>query len=159
KLSIDDEKPFASEEYHSIHVPNRSAKDFTLRVSKDLKKITANVIEIAAKGTFTKAVKKELLVKDGIVDWQKAGLALLAVQERYGKTGQLTLALVSKSINKSGAIATTWAHDHHNLMVLGTNPDSMAIAYDKVASQQGGYLVVKDKEIVANVQLPIAGII
>ncbi|OIK56443.1 adenine deaminase C-terminal domain-containing protein [Oenococcus oeni] len=159
KLSIDDEKPFASEEYHSIHVPNRSAKDFTLRVSKDLKKITANVIEIAAKGTFTKAVKKELLVKDGIVDWQKAGLALLAVQERYGKTGQLTLALVSNSINKSGAIATTWAHDHHNLMVLGTNPDSMVIAYDKVASQQGGYLVVKDKEIVANVQLPIAGII
>ncbi|MFT8878906.1 MAG: adenine deaminase C-terminal domain-containing protein [Oenococcus sp.] len=159
QLAIPPHKGFDKSYYHSIHVPERSAADFQVRLSANVNQVTANVIQISTKGTFTKAVKKRLPVHHGLVDWQSAGLALLAVQERYGKSGQMTLALVAGAIKQPGAIATTWAHDHHNLMVMGTDPEAMAIAYRQIAAQQGGYLVVKDDRVLANVPLPIAGII
>ena len=67
--------------------------------------------------------------------------------------------MVKNALNKSGAIGTTWAHDHHNLMVMGTDLESMVVAQHELVDEQGGYVVVNQGQIVANAPLNIGGII
>lgn len=90
--------------------------------------------------------------------WQETDLALLAVFERYHHTHNITLALVKGTINK-GAIATSWAHDHHNLMVIGKNIEDMIKAQHTIVDKQGGYAVVNNQEILAFAHLNIGGIV
>ncbi|MBA1392986.1 adenosine deaminase, partial [Lactobacillus sp. XV13L] len=121
--------------------------------------VTANIITINPGSTFTKCDSVILKVKDHQVQWQSANLALLVVQERYGHKEPLQFALVKGAIKHSGAVGTTWAHDHHNLMLIGTDLDAMVKVQNQLVKQQGGYIVANQKEIVANTPLPIGGII
>lgn len=131
--------------------------DLILKSSKD--SVLANVIELNQQGTFTKHIQERLAVVDGKVDWQSAGLALLMIQERYGKNGNISFALVKNALDKKGALGSTWAHDHHNLMVMGTDLESMIKVQHELVQEQGGYVVAKDGEIIANAPLTIGGII
>lgn len=142
---------------NSVKVKKITTADLQLRSTET--SVLANVIEINQQGTFTKHVQERLAVKNGLVDWQSAGLSLLMVQERYGKNGNISFALVKNALNKSGAIGTTWAHDHHNLMVMGTDLESMVVAQNELVDEQGGYVVVNRGQIVANAPLNIGGII
>lgn len=57
---------------------------------------------------------------------EKANLNLIMVQDRYGKTMvTYTLGLVDRGISKDVAVGATWAHDHHNIMIMGTNIKAM----------------------------------
>ncbi|MDN6363560.1 MAG: amidohydrolase family protein [Tetragenococcus koreensis] len=141
----------------SVHAKFISKSDLVLKNSK--KTVLANVIELNREGTFTKHIQEELSVVDGEVAWQSAGLALLIIQERYGKNGNINFALVKNALNKSGAIGSTWAHDHHNLMVMGTDLKSMVKVQHELVKQQGGYIVAKAGEIIANAPLKVGGII
>jgi len=69
------------------------------------------------------------------------------------------LALVSNALNKKGAIGATWAHDHHNLMVMGTDIESMLEVQHQIINEQGGYVVAQSGKIVADAPLKIGGII
>lgn len=144
---------------NSIEAPKIEVKDLELRVSQENGQIKANVIQISQQGTFTKKVLKELDVVEHVVQWQKADLALLMVQERYGNGGQISFGLVEKAINQNGAIGATWAHDHHNVMILGTDLNSMVVAQHKLIEEQGGYVVVRQGAITANVPLPVGGVV
>ncbi|MFC6323717.1 adenine deaminase C-terminal domain-containing protein [Companilactobacillus baiquanensis] len=141
----------------TVHAKKITKEDLILKNSKE--KVTANIIAVNEHGTFTKHEKITLNVLDGRVDWQSAGLSLLIVQERYGKNGNMSFGLVKNTLNKSGAVGTTWAHDHHNLMVMGTNLDDIVKVQHQLIDQQGGYIVAEDGEITANVPLNVGGII
>lgn len=67
--------------------------------------------------------------------------------------------LKNTTFTEEGAIATTWAHDHHNLMVMGRNISDMTIAVNEVINSRGGYVVSKNNEVIAKLELPIGGII
>lgn len=144
---------------NSVKAKKLKATDLTLTARLANGKVSANVIEISPQGTFTKKVSVCLNVLNHCVDWQSAGLALLIVQERYGNDGSLTIGLVKGAINQHGAIGTTWAHDHHNLMVMGTNIDDMIMAQHTLINQQGGMVVSKGGKIIANVHLTIGGVV
>lgn len=118
-----------------------------------------NVIQIQSVGTFTSHQIRQVPVVDGYVDWQKSGLALIIVQERYGKNQNIAYGFVERAITEKGAIGTTWAHDHHNLMVMGTDVESMLIAQHKILALQGGYVVVHNQRLIATCPLPIGGIL
>jgi adenine deaminase len=60
---------------------------------------------------------------------------------------------------KRGAAATTYAHDHHNLLVIGQNKKDMTIAANTIIKNQGGYVAVLNDKIEAFAPLPIAGIL
>jgi adenine deaminase len=60
---------------------------------------------------------------------------------------------------KRGAVATTVAHDNHNLFLVGTNDADMLVAAERLAEAGGGMIAVEDGEIRALVELPIAGLI
>lgn len=157
-IEINEVKPlFPQDFYHSLFAKKAEASDFMLTSSQ--KEVLCHVMEIQPHSTFTKHIKMVLPVKDGYIDYASAGLSLLTIFERYNKNGHISHALVKNSIQKPGAIATSWAHDHHNMMILGNNVEDMMIAQHQLLKQQGGYLVVENQEIQANALLNIGGII
>lgn len=152
---------FLPELRHSINASKLAKQD--LKLTTDLVEngtVIANIIQLNEVGTFTNHVKKKLQVKNHQVQWQQAGLALIMVQDRYGKNqAHFQLGLVDKAIIGDGAVGATWAHDHHNLMVMGTNIAGMIKIQHQLIEQQGGYIAAKGEKIVANAPLPIGGVV
>ena len=98
------------------------------------------------------------------IDWQKQNgidtdrdILKLAVIERHHGTGHRGLGFIKGIGLKKGAIASSVSHDSHNLIVIGTNYSDMAIAANSIC-RSGGNVVVVDGEIVAQMPLPIAGL-
>ncbi|MFE1242571.1 adenine deaminase [Fictibacillus sp. NPDC058756] len=85
-------------------------------------------------------------------------LLKMAVIERHNQTGNTGLGVVKGLLLKNGAIASTVAHDSHNLVVAGTNDHDMLCAINAIKNMQGGYVIVKDGKILASVPLPISGL-
>jgi len=83
--------------------------------------------------------------------------ALVFVFERHGKNGGKAFGFV-RNLIKNGALATTVAHDAHNLLVVGTNPEDMCTAANLVIRSGGGIAAVRGKETLARIKLPIAGL-
>lgn len=82
----------------------------------------------------------------------------LAVIERHKGTGHIGLGYIQGIGIQEGAFAQSIAHDSHNLIVAGTNQEDMAIAANHVVKQKGGICIVKNGQILADVPLPVAGI-
>lgn len=82
----------------------------------------------------------------------------LAVVERHHNTGHIGIAFVKGYGLKTGAVATTIAHDSHNIIVVGTNEADMAYAVMQLKHMQGGMIVVEGQTIKAKLELPIAGL-
>jgi adenine deaminase len=85
-------------------------------------------------------------------------LLKMAVVERHHGTGRIGLGFVRGIGLREGAIASTVAHDHHNLVVIGADDDSMRTAARAVAEADGGLAVAKGGEVLALLPLPIAGL-
>ncbi len=85
-------------------------------------------------------------------------LLKMAVIERHGRSGTVGLGFVTGIGLQRGAIASTVAHDHHNLVVIGTDDTSMLTAARAVAEAGGGQAVAEDQEVLALLPLPIAGL-
>jgi adenine deaminase len=110
------------------------------------------------------------IVTDSLVDEprQRAGealadperdLAKIAVVERHLSTGRIGLGFVRGFGLQRGAIASTVAHDAHNVVVVGTNDASMAAAVRRLANRGGGIVVVDGADVLAELPLPIAGLL
>ena len=145
--------------YQSIKCTELVADDLRIPVATEKTEVVCNVIQIQAVGTFTEPVQRVVKVKDGFLDWESSGLALIIVKERYGKNGNIGYGLVEGALSENGAIATTWAHDHHNLMVMGTSGEAILRAQNEVIALKGGYVVAHQDEVVASCPLPIGGIL
>lgn len=154
----DKKESFPDYVYNTVKCNKATLDDFELKTNKkDI--VDCNVIQVGKDSTFTKRVIRNLPIVDGKINWEDSGLSLLVVYERYKKTGNKSYALVEGTINKNGAIATTWAHDHHNLMVIGTSKKDMLLAQNSIIDMQGGYIVCEDKQIKAKAILNVGGII
>lgn len=81
----------------------------------------------------------------------------LAVIERHKNTGHIGLGFIRGIGLKKGAIASSVSHDSHNIIVIGTNEDDMALAANHIC-KVGGNVVVADGKIIAQMPLPIAGL-
>lgn len=80
------------------------------------------------------------------------------VFERHHNTGHIGIGYISGYGLKSGAIATSVAHDSHNLIVIGTNDNDIAIAANAVRETDGGLVVVNGGKVLESLPLPIAGL-
>jgi adenine deaminase len=144
--------------YKSLQCRMLTAEDLRFKV-KESEKAVVNVIQISEVGTFTEHIQREVGVADGLLDWENSGLALIVVMERYGKTGNIAYGFVDKALYEKGAVATTWAHDHHNLMVMGTSSEDIIAAQQQLLDMQGGYVVAQAGKLQAVCPLPVGGII
>jgi len=99
-------------------------------------------------------------VTNGNVDWQSdPDLALVSVWHRHGRNDNHASALIAGTGLRTGALATTYAHDSHNLVVIGRNTTDMAAAANALRSSGGGYVAVSGGEVLGQVALPVAGLL
>lgn len=99
-------------------------------------------------------------VRDGqLVADPSRDLAKMVVIERHRASGEMGRAFVRGFGLKGGAIASTVAHDAHNLVVVGTNDEDMMTAAVRLVKLGGGWIVVRDGEVQAELPLPIAGLV
>lgn len=119
----------------------------------------ANVIEIIPNQLITKKRIEKVHTKNGVFQANVADDQIkIAVCERHHATGGVGLGIVKGLKLNKGAIASTVAHDSHNLVVAGTNDDDMMLAIEAIRSMQGGLVIVSDGEVLAKVPLKIGGI-
>ena len=99
-----------------------------------------------------------LPVVDGIIAWENSKYLLATVFERYGKNNSIGYGFVTGSGLKKGAFASTWVHDHHNLLVVGSQINTMVKIANLVVEQQGGIAIGDNGKVLANLPLEIGGI-
>lgn len=85
-------------------------------------------------------------------------IAKICVVARHGKNGNIGRGFVKGFGLKEGALASSVGHDSHNLCVVGTNDEDMALAITRLAELGGGFVAVKRGEVVADLSLPLAGL-
>jgi adenine deaminase len=85
-------------------------------------------------------------------------LAKAASIERHGGSGTIGLGFVQGLGLARGAVASTVAHDNHNLLVVGMDDADMLVAVERLRETQGGMVVVDEGEVIGEVRLPIAGL-
>ncbi|MDZ4131495.1 MAG: adenine deaminase [Dethiobacteria bacterium] len=89
-----------------------------------------------------------------------AAINILAVVERHRGSGRMAVALVRGIGLERGAIASSVAHDSHNIIVAGVEEKAMAAAVNELAGIGGGFVAVDEKgELIASLPLPVAGLI
>lgn len=145
--------------YQSVHLPRLTPAHFTVRVAQADGWAECRVMMVSDGTTFTREEFVTLPVRNHVLDWESSPYCLAAVFERHGKNGGIGYGLVGGDALKRGAVATTYAHDHHNLLVVGKTAADMLAAANSVIERQGGYYVVEDGAVVAKTDLPIAGIL
>ena len=146
--------------YNSIKLSKITKENLLVKVpQKYNNKVTCRTMNVMKNTTFTGEGEISLEVVNGILKWENSNCALIAVFERYGKSNNVSFGLVQGEIIKEGAVATTWAHDHHNVMVMGRNVEDMVLAVNNLIDFNGGYIVVKDNNVLAKLELPIGGIV
>ena len=134
-------------------------KDFTMdKLEINLKSDKANVIELLPHNVVTKKVKEKVNVVNGKFVSDGKDILKVAVIERHKGTGNVGLGLVKNFQLRNGAIASTIAHDSHNLIVIGDNDEDMAQAVEEIRRIGGGLTLVSEKKILKNLPLEIGGI-
>lgn len=136
-----------------------SPKEFQIKTTK-IGATQVNVIGVIENQAPTKHLKMLLPIKDGLLTLDpNQDIAKIAVVERHTGSGSVSNGFVSGfGFKGKCAIATTVAHDSHQLIVTGTDEEQMAFAVNRLAEIGGGQVVIKDGEIIGEVALPIAGL-
>ena len=138
----------------SVHLEPPEADDFAVRGPGP--QVTAHVLTERGRGLETRM----LPLDSGTLSWQEySDLALAAVWHRHGRNNNRCTVLLAGTGLQRGALATTYAHDSHNLVVVGKTPEDMAAAARALIKTGGGYVAVANGRILSLVALPIAGIL
>ena len=143
-----------------------------------LDEITLKDLELEKKGTMQRVIQfkpHELLTQERILPWPDDDTAAAqghraqgvdlnedivkaAVFERHLHTGHTGIGFIGGYGLKKGAVATSVAHDSHNLIVIGTNDRDMVLAANAVRKNKGGLAVAVDGQVTGELALPIGGI-
>lgn len=117
------------------------------------------VIELVPHQLLTKQdLVKPKVIGGRVVADTESDILKLVVVERHHASSHLGLGLVKGFGLKKGAIASSVAHDAHNIIAVGTNDADIMEAIIKIRKLQGGFTAVVDEKLVASLALPIAGL-
>ncbi|MFU8785852.1 MAG: adenine deaminase [Candidatus Izemoplasmataceae bacterium] len=124
-----------------------------------LKSEKVKVIELIESNITTKKIIEKVKIKNNYFQYDKdKDILKLALIERHHNTKNVGIGLVKGFGFKNGALATTIAHDSHNLAVVGDSDEAMMTAIKKIKEIKGGIVLVKDNKVVDYLQLEIGGI-
>ncbi|MFC7785065.1 adenine deaminase [Rossellomorea sp. GCM10028870] len=140
----------------TVHIPNLTEKDLQIEIGGTKE---AHIIEIIPNHLRTNKRIEKVQVENGffIPSIQQDQLKM-AVVERHNGTGNIGLGIVKGFGLKEGAIATTIAHDSHNIVATGTNDRDILQAIEALNEMHGGLVMVRDGNVIASLPLPIAGL-
>lgn len=140
---------------HSVKAPSVTAASF--RTSGN--RIETPVIGIIEGKIITQHLTFDIAPVDGDKRPDLArDLMKIAVVERHGVNGNIATGFVQGFGMQRGAIASTVCHDHHNIAVVGADYDDMALAVSRLSEIEGGFVVALGGKVLAELSLPVAGL-
>lgn len=143
---------------NSFYMEELTEDDFYIDVPADASAKRCRIIKIRPGQLITDHWITEIdFDRMNGIDTQR-DILKLAVIERHLNTGHKGLGFISGIGLRKGAIASSVSHDSHNLIVIGTNHADMTIAANRIRTLGGGNVVVSEGEIVAEMPLPLAGL-
>lgn len=153
------DRKFPKEYYHSVNLDPLKEEDLqVLAPENDGDAVLCRVMEMNSQSTFTEEAEVKVPIENNFLKWQDLGVALVAVFDRY--TGKnRAFGFTKGACLKRGAVATTYAHDHHNLLVLGHSVEDILVAANRAIRIQGGMVISEKGNVLAEIPLPVAGIL
>lgn len=134
--------------------------DLTFRVEESRDEVEVRVIGVTEGSLETDERRARLRVEDGVVPADVEGdVLLLAMIDRFGKGTGIGLGYVQGFGLTRGAMASTANAVCENIVIVGASPADMAVAANRLAAIGGGKVVVDGGEVVAEVLLPICGLL
>lgn len=148
-------EPQTSELPQTVRVADMTVADLAVRAGGTM----INVIDLIPNQLLTKKAVLPCRTEGefAVSDVQRDVLKMTVV-ERHHASGNIGLGFVRGIGLKSGAIATTVAHDSHNIIVIGANDEDMFFAINAIRDMNGGQVVVENQHVLAALPLPIAGL-
>jgi adenine deaminase len=139
----------------SVKAPIVRPGDFRARANRT----GTDVIGIIEGKIITDHLHEEIAITDGDKRPDPSrDLIRIAVVERHGKNGNIATGFVKGFGLMAGAIASTVCHDHHNIAVVGADYADMALAANRLGEIEGGFVVARDGKVLAELALPVAGL-
>ena len=139
--------------FNSVRLPEISKYDLALRCH-----VSAPVIKMIPHQLVTELVYRDVERDENGCFIPSEGMVKLAVIERHHATGSMAVGILEGLGIKHGAVASTVAHDSHNLVVAGDNDEDMLMAIESLRDCGGRYSVVSRGVVLARLPLPIAGL-
>lgn len=150
---------FPERAYHTVKLSSISRDEFTIKTSKETGMAKVAAIAVNPINTETQREDVDVPIVGGKLDLEGTDLSMIAVFERHGVRGSKNLGLVKGLGITQGAIATTYAHDSHNLVIIGNNKDDMALAANTLIQSGGGMVATQNGKVLSHIALPIAGLL
>lgn len=140
---------------HSVKAPRVQPDSFRHAGNR----ADTDVIGILEGKILTEHLREEIAPQDGDKRPDPArDLIRIAVIERHGKNGNIATGFVRGFGLQVGAIASTVCHDHHNIACVGVDYADMALAANRLSEIEGGFVVVREGQVLAELALPVAGL-
>lgn len=152
-------RDFPKETYNTVKLAEVSPEDFLVKTDNAFG--TAEVMAIAINDTNSQTVGEnvDVPIANGHLVLEGTNLLTMAVFERHGIKGTKNLGILKNVGPFEGAMATTYAHDSHNLVVIGSDINDMAQAANTLIKAGGGMAAVRKGQTLSLVELPIAGLL
>lgn len=137
-----------------------TADSFKIMAPEGAKKVKVTCMDTLPWIPITQGREVELNVVDGVVQCDiEQDVLYIAQVERYGINGNVGKAFMGGFNLKEGAIASSVGHDNHNIIVMGTNFEDMAVAVNNLIEVGGGQNVVKDGKVLKCIPYPVCGLL
>jgi adenine deaminase len=149
---------YPSKAYNTVHLPGNIYMTPQMPKKNEFK---INVIRAQLPGIVT--FKDQIQINEKYSNWSQIlktnNLCHLCVIERHNKNGDFAHGFLKDFNLSSGAVASSVGHDAHNIIVAGLNAEDMQFAVNRINETQGGIVIVDNQKLIAEVKLPIAGLL
>lgn len=153
KLLVNFDNKDTKDSFYKMKVHNYNIDDFEINLESDL----ANVIGINPNELLTEKLIEKVKVVNGIFVADEVYQKLIVI-ERHKGLNSIGKGIIKGFGIKNGALASTIAHDSHNIIIVGDNDKDMFAAMKEVVRLNGGIAVVQNEKVLASLQLEIAGL-
>lgn len=138
---------------NTVNAIDIKENDLKIKINSD----TANIIGINNHSLITEKITKKVETENGYFKYCD-NISKIVVLERHNKTNNIGLGLVKNFDIKNGALASTVAHDSHNIIAIGDNDKDIINAISQVKNMQGGIAISSNNEILDSLDLKIGGL-
>lgn len=160
KILVDIEKSqFPEYAYDSVKMNKLTVSDFDIKTKHKSGTANVNTIVVNSAGSYTVKEQNNIQISDGLLDLMDEDIFYMAVFERHGISGSKNVGLIKGIGSFKGAVATTYSHDCHNLVVIGRDKADMVLAANTLINAGGGMCSVMNGEVLSMVELPVGGIL
>jgi adenine deaminase len=147
----------APEPINNFHALPKTPADFRIKATSP--KPVIRVIEAWEGQLITRELQLRAKTKNGyLMSDTSRDILKLVVVDRYSPSGNIAIAFIKNFGLKSGALASTVAHDSHNIIAVGVDDDSICTAVNKLIEHKGGIAVARTPQQVDSLPLPVAGL-